>query len=308
MPFGQNTGKGTFGQGSGKGSFGKGPGKGSFGQGSGKGSFGQSSGLGAKRTSGGARKSSAGPKSAARKSAGWQSAGSAPGGLVDEAETTGPYAVSDPDGSEPGSTSGRTRRGRQGAAEGKRGDDGGAEDTDPYATARSIVLRQLTLAPKSRHQLASKLAERDVPDEVATAVLDRFEEVELIDDAEFAMMWVRSRAATRSLARSALKRELAEKGIHGDLAEDALAQVSDDEERYAAEQLVRRKHRPLASAGDRATRDKETRRLVSMLARKGYSPSLAFGVVKTVIDDVADHEHEAIDPMADNDISELDYR
>lgn len=270
MPFGQNTGKGTFGQG---------PGKGSFGQGSGKGTFGQSSSLGAKRTSGGTRKSSAGPKSG-----------------------------SDTDGSEPGA-SGRARRDRQGAAQGKRGDGGGAADADPYATARSIVLRQLTLAPKSRHQLASKLAERDVPDEVATAVLDRFEEVELIDDAEFAMMWVRSRTATRSLARSALKRELTEKGIHGDLAEDALAQVSDDEERDAAEQLVRRKHRPLASTGDRAARDKETRRLVSMLARKGYSPSLAFAVVKGVLDDVAEQDfgHDDID-AADDDISELDYR
>lgn len=302
MPFGQNTGKGTFGQGAGKGSFGQGPGKGSFGRGS---------GLGAKRTSGGGRNSaapkfSAGPKSSARKSAGWRSAGSASGDPDADAETTGPGSGSDTASSETG-TAGQSRGGQQGAGRGKRQDDGGAADADPYATARSIVLRQLTLAPKSRHQLASKLAERDVPDEVATAVLDRFEEVELIDDAEFAMMWVRSRAAARSLARSALKRELAEKGIHGDLAEDALAQVSDDEERDAAEQLVRRKHRPLASAKDRAARDKETRRLVSMLARKGYSPSLAFGVVKAVLDDAADPEDEDIDALGD-DFSELDYR
>ncbi|MHA7141535.1 regulatory protein RecX [Arthrobacter sp. Sr33] len=205
------------------------------------------------------------------------------------------------------SGSGRKLRGRQpaGAGSGAIGSSGSASevsagkdaagsgggalapDADPYATARSIVLRQLTLAPKSRHQLASKLAERDVPAEVAVAVLDRFEEVQLIDDAEFAMMWVRSRAATRSLARSALKRELAEKGIHGEIAEEALSQVSDDEERDAAEQLVRRKHRPAATGTDRATLDKETRRLVSMLGRKGYSPSLAFGVVKSVLDDVA---------------------
>ena len=160
-------------------------------------------------------------------------------------------------------------------------------DVDPYATARSIVLRQLTLAPKSRQQLASKLAERDVPDEAAEVVLDRFEEVQLIDDAEFAMMWVRSRASTRSLARSALKRELAEKGIHGDIAEEALSQVSDDEERETAEDLVRRKHRAGTLESGRAARDKETRRLVSMLARKGYSPSVGFSVVKTVLDEVA---------------------
>lgn len=171
------------------------------------------------------------------------------------------------------------------AATGKSAGGVPAPDVDPYSTARSIVLRQLTLAPKSRHQLAAKLAERDVPDEVAVAVLDRFEEVQLVDDAEFAMMWVRSRASTRSLARSVLKRELAEKGIHGELAEEALAQVSDEEEREAAEQLVRRKHRPGSMGTDRAARDKETRRLVSMLGRKGYGSSLAFGVVKEVLDE-----------------------
>ncbi|WP_333483335.1 regulatory protein RecX [Arthrobacter sp. CAN_A1] len=157
------------------------------------------------------------------------------------------------------------------------------------------MLRQLTLAPKSRHQLASKLAEREVPDEVATSVLDRFEEVQLVDDAEFAMMWVRSRASARSLARSALKRELAEKGIHGELAEEALAQVSDEEEREAAEQLVRRKHRPGTVSLDRAARDKETRRLVSMLGRKGYAPSLAFGVVRSILDEAADDMSAADD-------------
>ena len=54
------------------------------------------------------------------------------------------------------------------------------------------------MAPRTRKQLAEKLADRDVPADVATAVLDRFEEVQLIDDAEFARMWVRSRSQTRA--------------------------------------------------------------------------------------------------------------
>jgi regulatory protein len=98
-------------------------------------------------------------------------------------------------------------------------------------------------------------------------------------------MWVRSRAATRSLARSALKRELADKGVDPALAEDALAQVSDDDERDAARELIRRKLRPGADLSDRDVRDKEIRRLVGMLARKGYAPGLAFGLVKDALDD-----------------------
>lgn len=157
-------------------------------------------------------------------------------------------------------------------------------EADPHEVARSIVLRQLSMAPRSRYQLHSKLVERGVPDQVAVEVLDRYEEVQLVDDAEFARMWVRSRAQTRSLARSAIKRELAEKGITGHLAEEALSQRTDDDERDAAEQLVRRKLRPSVDLSDPGERDRQVRRLVSMLARKGYGSSVAFAVVKDVLD------------------------
>jgi regulatory protein len=150
--------------------------------------------------------------------------------------------------------------------------------------ARAIVLRQLTSSPKSRLQLERKLAERNVPEDVAAAVLDRFEEVRLVDDAEFAEMWVRSRSQTRKLAKGALRRELAEKGIDGDAAASALEQLSDADEETAARQLAERRLRPGTDLSDRAERDKVTRRLASMLARKGYQPSLAFRIVGEVLD------------------------
>ena len=165
-----------------------------------------------------------------------------------------------------------------------------APEADPHAVARSIVLGALTRSPKSRAQLAAKLAKRGVPDDVAEAVLDRFEEVNLIDDAEFAEMWVRSRSQTRSLARAALKRELAEKGISGDIAEQALDQLSPDDELEAARGLVRRKIRPDWELNDRSARDKHLRRLVSMLARKGYPPSLAYRVADEELGTAANPE------------------
>ncbi|GIU55039.1 regulatory protein RecX [Arthrobacter sp. NicSoilC12] len=162
-------------------------------------------------------------------------------------------------------------------------------DADPAAVARAIVLRQLTNSPKSRLQLSRKLAERNVPEDVAEAVLDRFEEVRLVDDAEFAEMWVRSRSQTRKLAKGALRRELADKGIDPEIAAGALDQLSDADEETAARELVERKLRGFTGGEDRAERDKVTRRLASMLARKGYQPSLAFRVVGEVLDAAAGH-------------------
>lgn len=156
-------------------------------------------------------------------------------------------------------------------------------EPDPASVARAIVLRQLTGSAKSRLQLSRKLAERNIPEDVAEAVLDRFQEVRLIDDAEFADMWVRSRSQSRRLAKGALRRELADKGIDADTAAAALEQLSDADEEAAARLLVERKLRPGTDLSSRAERDKTTRRLASMLARKGYQPSQAFRIVGEVL-------------------------
>jgi regulatory protein len=160
-------------------------------------------------------------------------------------------------------------------------------EPDPASVARAIVLRQLTGSAKSRLQLSRKLAERNIPEDVAEAVLDRFQEVRLIDDAEFADMWVRSRSQSRKLGKGALRRELADKGIDADTAAAALEQLSDADEEAAARLLVERKLRPGTDLSSRAERDKTTRRLASMLARKGYQPSQAFRIVGEVLAEAA---------------------
>ncbi|WP_426939543.1 regulatory protein RecX [Pseudarthrobacter sp. S3] len=173
-------------------------------------------------------------------------------------------------------------------------------EPDAASVARAIVLRQLTSSAKSRLQLARKLAERNIPEDVAEAVLDRFQEVRLIDDAEFADMWVRSRSQSRKLAKGALRRELADKGIDADTAAVALEQLSDADEEVAARLLVERKLRAGSELSDRAERDKITRRLASMLARKGYQPSQAFRIVGEVLDTQAEAQTGAQDGPLDS--------
>ena len=163
--------------------------------------------------------------------------------------------------------------------------DGSPEEmNDPESVARGICLRALTGAPKTRQQLADLLAERGVPDDAAETVLDRFTEVGLIDDAAFARAWVSSRQAGRGLARRALSAELRAKGVDPEVAAEAVDEVDDEDERAAARRLVERR----AGAMRRLDRATATRRLMGMLARKGYSGGLAAAVVREVLDDVGD--------------------
>jgi regulatory protein len=151
---------------------------------------------------------------------------------------------------------------------------------DPESVARGICLRALTGAPKTRQQLADLLAQRGVPEDAAETVLDRFTEVGLIDDAAFARAWVSSRQAGRGLARRALNAELRAKGVEPEVAAEAVGEVDDDDERAAARRLVERRVGSMRRL-DRAT---ATRRLMGMLARKGYNGGLAAAVIREALD------------------------
>ncbi len=149
-------------------------------------------------------------------------------------------------------------------------------DADHEAVARKILLDELTGRARSRSELATKLAKKGVPDETADQLLDRFEQVGLVDDEAFARSWVQSRQSGKGLARRALAQELRRKGVDDDTAREVLDEVDPDDEVEAARTLVRRKLRSTA----RLDRDRAIRRLTGMLARKGYPAALAFRVVK----------------------------
>lgn len=158
-------------------------------------------------------------------------------------------------------------------------------EPDPHDAARQIVLRQLAMVPRSRAQLEQKLAQRDVSADVAAAVLDRMTEVGLVDDEAYAQMLVRSQHAGRGLSKRALARELRSKGVDDDLAEAALASIPDAAERDRARALVDKKLRAMHGLGIEV----QTRRLAGMLARKGYSPSLIYAVIREAIADAPEH-------------------
>ena len=155
-----------------------------------------------------------------------------------------------------------------------------AEETDPYTRAKTIVYNQLAYSAKTRGQLRKKLQAEGFDAELIEPLLDKFEAAKLIDDAEYAQTFVAQKSRTKKLSRAALRRELAERGVHGEEAENALAQRTDEQEREDAAELVRKKLRPGMELSDRAEKDRVTRRLLGMLARRGYSSSVSMSVIR----------------------------
>jgi regulatory protein len=106
-------------------------------------------------------------------------------------------------------------------------------------------------------------------------VLDRLAHVGLVDDVDFAQQWVQSRRVNAGKGKRALAAELRTKGLDDDVITEALAGIDAGAERERAEQLVRDKLRREKLGDD----PKVMRRLVGMLARRGYSQSMAVDVV-----------------------------
>lgn len=154
--------------------------------------------------------------------------------------------------------------------------------------ARQIALRQLAMGQRSRHQLAEKMRDRGCQPRDIDQVLERMATAGLVDDTAYAEVFVRSKREGSGLAARALRHELRKKGVPQEIAEQAVADVSPDQERLRAQELVTDRLARMHGLD----RDVKMRRLAGLLARKGYPPALAFSVVRAAVDDLVEHQRD----------------
>lgn len=184
------------------------------------------------------------------------------------------------------------------------------ERDDPESVARLICLRMLTAAPRTQAELADALRRRGVPDSAANAVLARFAEVKLIDDATFARAWVESRHHGRGLAGRALGAELRRKGVAQEDIASALEELDPEQEVATARDLVARRLPGTRGQPGPA----RMRRLVGVLARKGYPQGLAYRIVREALErEAADAGRTAYyladvaEPDSDEELGEFEH-
>lgn len=170
------------------------------------------------------------------------------------------------------------------------------------AQAKDLCLRLLTDRARSRAELSKKLTDKGFAPDVIVRVLDRLAEVKLVDDAAFASQWVHSRHTYSGKGKRALAMELRTKGVAPEVAATALDEIDSDDERARATELVRRKLRTASldfevdgPGGRSSERDRLVRRLVSMLARRGYPQGMSFDVVKTELAQAGSEIDELLD-------------
>lgn len=142
--------------------------------------------------------------------------------------------------------------------------------------AKNVLLFQLSRSMKTRYQLAQILKKREIPDDIAESVLDRFTEAQLIDDAAFARAFVNSRVAVTGKSRSVIARELKQKGVSAQDSEQALSVIDAELEDQTAYSVAKKRYQQLSKLEPEVRR----RRLMGFLLRRGFSAGLAGRILR----------------------------
>ncbi|HEX2294098.1 MAG TPA: regulatory protein RecX [Actinomycetota bacterium] len=138
--------------------------------------------------------------------------------------------------------------------------------------------RLLAARPRSEAEITDRLSDAGFEPAVVAAVVDRLRTLGLLDDSEFALQWVRERAARKGLSARALLHELQGKGVDRDTAQAALEGAGLDEVAQATE-LAARYVRRVASKPLR----EQAARIQQMLARRGYDREASEAATRAVL-------------------------
>lgn len=129
----------------------------------------------------------------------------------------------------------------------------------------------------SRSELEKRLTNAGYAAEDVAATLERLGELRLIDDADFAAVWVEQRAR-RGLGAERLRAELENKGVAREVIDLILESSGDDElaraTAIAATHLEKVIDLPLP---------RQASRLQGLLARRGFSEEVVDSAVRAVL-------------------------
>ncbi len=167
----------------------------------------------------------------------------------------------------------------------------------------AAALRFLETRARSVAEVRRRLTEAGYRPDLVEGTIERLTTIGLLDDETFARHWIESRDRSRPRGEVALKRELRLRGVDATVItaalegrraaddaapfgrrapddEAAAASARADPDEIAARQLLARRRRDLERVADPR---KRRAKAYALLARNGFSPSIASSLSATVV-------------------------
>lgn len=158
--------------------------------------------------------------------------------------------------------------------------------TENKRKAKETALSLLSYRARSENEISQKLKKKGYDQNSITEVIKDLKRVNLLDDYEFACLWIKDRLRNRPRGVALLRQELKRKGIEKESIEKALDEFYPEEsEPEIASELIRKRQKRYQSLDKKLAR----KRMSDFLLRRGFS----YEVVKVVLGEFMDLYEES---------------
>ncbi|OMG49227.1 RecX family transcriptional regulator [Paenibacillus macerans] len=140
-----------------------------------------------------------------------------------------------------------------------------------YADALTYLSRK----PRTAYEISMRLKEKGWGEETVNDVIGRLQAEGYLDDAAYAQEWAAQRVKLRGKGKLWVRHELRQKGVSKPLIEDALGEVSEDDEFASAMLLGAKKWR--GTSGEPLDKKRKTG---AFLQRRGFSGKIVSKVLR----------------------------
>lgn len=164
------------------------------------------------------------------------------------------------------------------------------ERAERGSQAWNAALRLLGVRPRTEHEIRDRLRRKEFLPEHIDKTVTRLRDLNLLDDSQFARLWVANRQNLSPRGSHALRQELRAKGVDRQVADEVIAETTDlDSEREACVEVARKAAHKYLNAPDRATFN---RKFGSYLQRRGFR----FDTMKPILAELwAERESDGTD-------------
>ncbi len=159
-----------------------------------------------------------------------------------------------------------------------------AKEAELFYQGQRVAINYVSYRPRSSREVMVKLNQKGFPLGVAQRVVQHFESVSLVNDGEFARMFVRDKLKAKHVGRALLKQLLYAKGVSRQLIDEVLGEyVTEEDQQRSASELAAKKLKLAARSFSKLDRMKQRKRLIDFLLRRGFSSDIAIKTVKAVL-------------------------
>lgn len=155
---------------------------------------------------------------------------------------------------------------------------------DMRERAHQAAVNFISYRPRSSKEVIDKLTRKGFTQDLARQVVEQLRDLKLLDDLEFARMFVRDKLRGKPMGKALVRRKLLEKGVSFQMTERVLKEyITDENEQEAAKLLATRKLKMSYSRFSGLDPVARQKRLADYLLNRGFSSEVAYKTARSII-------------------------